>query len=252
MLSSLLLYVAVGLMGFGVVRRRRPGGRRALALGGLMAGIAVALPARRRGVRRRRSRLDELVPEWQFSEHHRTRVRASCAEIEVAVRAVTAGEIRFFRTLTRIRQPRQLWGRVPESILAPAPARPILEVAVSSGFVLLAEEPGRELVLGLLVAAPPGEAERRRREGLTAERFRTLSAPGYAKAAIAFGLRDEGGGWTALSTETRVFATDAATARRFALYWRAIYPGSALIRRMWLRAIRERAERAAVGWEGRA
>jgi hypothetical protein len=42
-----------------------------------------------------------------------------------------------------------------------------------------------------------------------------------------------------------------ATARRFALYWRAIYPSSALIRRMWLRAIRERAERAAAGGEGR-
>ena len=31
---------------------------------------------------------------------------------------------------------------------------------------------------------------------------------------------------------------------RFALYWRVIYPGSALIRRMWLRALRLRAERA--------
>jgi hypothetical protein len=48
------------------------------------------------------------VPEWQFSEHHTTRGRASCAEVEAAVRAVTAGEIRFLRTLTRIRQPRQL------------------------------------------------------------------------------------------------------------------------------------------------
>jgi hypothetical protein len=29
-----------------------------------------------------------------------------------------------------------------------------------------------------------------------------------------------GGGWTRLVTETRVFAMDAATARRFAVYWR--------------------------------
>jgi len=36
--------------------------------------------------------------------------------------------------------------------------------------------------------------------------------------------------------------TDAATTRRFAAYWRVIYPGSALIRRMWLRAIKRRAE----------
>ncbi|MBV8202739.1 MAG: hypothetical protein JOZ15_19150, partial [Acidobacteria bacterium] len=45
-----------------------------------------------------------------------------------------------------------------------------------------------------------------------------------------------------VTTETRVNATDAATRRRFAAYWRVIYPGSSLIRSMWLRAIRRRAE----------
>ena len=57
-----------------------------------------------------------------------------------------------------------------------------------------------------------------------------------------FLVEDEGGGWTRVTTETRVFATDAAATRRFAAYWRLIYPGSALIRRMWLRAIARRAE----------
>jgi hypothetical protein len=44
-----------------------------------------------------------------------------------------------------------------------------------------------------------------------------------------------------VSTETRVFANNAAARRRFAAYWRLIYPGSAMIRRMWLRAIVRRA-----------
>ena len=57
-----------------------------------------------------------------------------------------------------------------------------------------------------------------------------------------FRMEDEGGGWTRLTTETRIYATDASARRRFAAYWRLIYPGSALIRRTWLRAIRERAE----------
>jgi hypothetical protein len=43
-------------------------------------------------------------------------------------------------------------------------------------------------------------------------------------------------------SETRVHTTDAAAERRFAAYWRLIYPGSAFIRRMWLEAIRQRAE----------
>ena len=46
---------------------------------------------------------------------------------------------------------------------------------------------------------------------------------------------------SALSTATRVFANSAAARRRFARYWRIIYPGSALIRRMWLRAVERRA-----------
>jgi hypothetical protein len=45
-----------------------------------------------------------------------------------------------------------------------------------------------------------------------------------------------------VTTETRVFADNAAAARRFAVYWRVIQPGSDLIRRGWLRAIKRRAE----------
>jgi hypothetical protein len=49
---------------------------------------------------------------------------------------------------------------------------------------------------------------------------------------------------TLLTTETRIYATDASSRRAFARYWRVIYPGSSLIRRMWLRAIKKRAEAA--------
>jgi hypothetical protein len=57
-----------------------------------------------------------------------------------------------------------------------------------------------------------------------------------------FRVTDEGKGWTRVTTQTRVVATDAAASRRFAVYWRIIYPGSAFIRRMWLAAIARRAE----------
>ena len=50
------------------------------------------------------------------------------------------------------------------------------------------------------------------------------------------------GGGTLLTTETRIQATDDQARRSFRRYWRVIYPGSAAIRRAWLRAIRRRAE----------
>jgi hypothetical protein len=223
----------------GISTRRRGA---ALVAAGAALGLAGAtLPAPERSVPARLSRLDEIVPVYQFSEFHEQRVRASPARVYDAVWAVTAGEIRLFRALTWIRSPRLPWGcGGEESILSPPAETPILRVATSSGFLLLADDPAREVVVGMLVVAPRGAGAR-----IDSPReFAALDAPGYAKAVMNFRMTDEGGGWTRLTTATRVFATDASSRRRFAGYWRVIYPGSALIRRMWLRAVRERAEGA--------
>jgi hypothetical protein len=59
---------------------------------------------------------------------------------------------------------------------------------------------------------------------------------------MSFHVEDAGGGATRLVTQTRVAASDERAERLFARYWRIIYPGSALIRVMWLRAIKARAE----------
>jgi len=224
------------------LRRRRAGGT-LLGAGALLAAAGFVLPARETRSEAG-SRLDGLVPVWQFSEHHSIRVRAAPTRVFRAVQEVTAEEIRLFRTLTWIRHPRLPWDEPRESMVAPPPREPILDVALRSGFVALAEEPGREIVVGAIVCCGPGAAARLlprlRAEG--PESFAGLADPGVAKAAMNFRLDEEAGGWTRLTTETRVYATDAAARRRFASYWRVIYPGSALIRRMWLRAVKARAE----------
>ena len=56
-----------------------------------------------------------------------------------------------------------------------------------------------------------------------------------------FRIDDAGDATWLVSTETRVYATDAWAHRRFARYWTLIRPGSGFIRRMWLRAIQRRA-----------
>lgn len=258
MAATAIAYAGLGLGLVGLLSLVRPlrflrvrNRRRAaalLGLGLLLLLTAAILPAPRQGVETPTTRLDEFVPEWQFAERHEIRIHAPPERVEEAARAVTAREIRLFLLLTRIRHPRLPWKRTPESILAPSPDRPILQVALESGFLLLAEEPEREIAFGTLVLLPaelrrlpPAERERLRARWSPAM-FRDLSEPGFAKAGMNFLLFDEGDGWTRLVTETRVFATDAGARRRFALYWRLIYPGSALIRRMWLAAIRDRAE----------
>ncbi len=180
------------------------------------------------------SRLDEFAPVWQFNEVHTITVQALPDRVYRAIRAVSAAEVRFFRALTWLRR---LGRPGPPSLLNPPAHLPLLEVATKSGFLLLADEPNRELVVGTVVIRPSGAP---RPTSPTA--FRALDAPGYAKATLAFQIDPAAPARSLVRTETRVYAADPATRRRFATYWGVIYPGSALLRRMWLRAIRRRAE----------
>lgn len=210
----------------------------------LIAVLALLLPARSSRVAAPQTLLDAAVPEWQFAELHSTRIRASPARVEAAIDAVTAGEILGFRLLTWIRSPRLPGSGRKPSILAPPADRPILAVATDAGFVELCRIPG-EIVIGTLVIVPEGVGPRAPEpspDALTG--FAALTAPGYAKAAMNFLWAADGDGWVRLSTATRVVATSPSARRRFAAYWRLIYPGSAFLRRTWLAAIRRRAEAA--------
>jgi hypothetical protein len=184
------------------------------------------------------SRLDQIVPVYQFSELHETTIEASAERTYRAICAVTANEIALLRTLTFIRR----FGQpAPDSVLNPPGDKPFCEVALSSGFYLLADEPPTEIVLGTFVAAPAA-ARANPPPRITAATFAAIHSPGFAIAVMNFQLRSIGSTRTRLTTETRVFTTDATIRGGFAAYWRVIYPGSSIIRMMWLRAIKRRAE----------
>jgi hypothetical protein len=127
----------------------------------------------------------------------------------------------------------------PESIMNAPEQKPILDVATQTTFVLLAEEPPRELVIGTVVVAPP---KARASGRLTPELFQKKLQPGVALATMNFLVTPDDHGGSTISTETRIYAKNRSALRRFAIYWRVIHPGSDIIRRMWLRAIKQRAE----------
>lgn len=210
-----------------------------MLLGGVVVvAIGFLLPAREARTTRVTSRLDEFVPAWQFHERHTIRIAAPPERVYAAVKSVRADEIALFNALTWIRR----FGRpLPESILNAGNRKSLLDVATASDFVWLADDPARELVIGTIVAAPPGS-----RTPLTPATFRETRPPGYAMAAMNFAVHRDSDGGSLVSTETRVYANSAPARRKFAAYWRVIYPGSAIIRRMWLRAIERRATTANV------
>jgi hypothetical protein len=235
-LAAFLGFVSIlwPLKWLGIATRRR--GAIVFVCGVAAVLIAFIMPAQETRIAAIESRLDGIMPAYQFQEFHSIRVHASRAKVFQALKEVRAGEIFLFRTLTTIRR----FGRPgPESILNAPEQMPLLEVATRTTFLLLAEDADREIVIGTLVAAPLGW---RLRDRPTPDAFREFRTPGYALATMNFRLEDAGAGETLLTTETRVYATDASARRRFAPYWRTIYPGSALIRVMWLRAVRHRAE----------
>jgi hypothetical protein len=203
------------------------------AAGLLLAGVSLFLPVSESRVARVEKRLDEFAPVWQFREIHTIRASAPPARVFDAIKRVRADEILLFRTLTWIRRGgRQL----PPSILNAGDRESLIDVATQSGFVRLAEDVPRELVIGTVVMAPSGT-----RGTLTPEVFQKTLPPGFALATMNFLVTPDGPSGSWVSTETRVFANSSSARRRFAAYWRIIYPGSAIIRRMWLRAIRRRA-----------
>ena len=208
-------------------------------IGGALAVLAACLPvpslttAASTG-----SALDEFAPAFHFREHHETLIDAPAADVFAAVQATTASEIVLFQSFTWIRR----FGRPgAESILNAPEHLPILDVATRTTFFKLIELPSREVVIGTVVIVPAGF---RRGDVSTPDQFKAVAQPGFALATFNFRIAEEGA-LTRLTTETRVVATDNWTLRRFTAYWRVIYPGSAILRVTWLRAIKHRAEAAA-------
>jgi hypothetical protein len=250
-LGSLLFYggaltAAAGLFSLlwplrrvGIRTRRR--GALVAAAGGALAVLATQLPDPLRRTTARDTLIDRWMPEWQFYERHERLIRATPHQVFAALRRVCASDIFLFQTLTFMRNPSR---RVEGEHILNAPAeKPIIDVALAGGFVLLGEEPDRELALGAVVVAPADVARAAAKgkvPSLDPALFATLGKPGFARAVMNFRIIPESDGWTRVTTETRVHAVDRETERRFALYWRVIYPGSWIIRWSWLRAIEAR------------
>ena len=182
--------------------------------------------------------LDEFLPGYDANEVHSTRVAAPPDRVLAAVHELTSREVPLLVVLMALRS-------VPAALLRRRPFRlrrnldrPVMNHFTRGGFVVLAERPD-ELVVGAVGRfwTSDGGLER-----IAGEDFSGFDAPGFAKATMNFHARPVDGG-TLLTTETRIQGTDEEARRRFLRYWRVVMPGSALIRRVWLRAIRRRAER---------
>lgn len=182
--------------------------------------------------------IDNFLPTYEASERHQISIAAPPHRVYRAIKTADLGGHPVIKTLMGLRA-LPGWFATPRAARARAQqsretSRVTLDVMLRRGFVQLAEEPDRELVLGIVGRfwRPSGNID-----VTDAVRFREPLGPGRAQAVWNFTLTPAGEQRTLLTTETRIHCADAAALRSFRRYWFVIRPFSGLIRRVMLSSI---------------
>jgi hypothetical protein len=180
--------------------------------------------------------LDDVMPQYQFSEWHSQRVHATPQQALQAVRQSTFGDMRSLRTLLKIRAAALRIHETGDSLQD----KRVLDAFSASGYLSGVNE--HELVMvGVANIRAGGPVKLQ-----TLQQISDYREQGGIKIGYDFRVDDMGDGWCTISTETRVMALDDATRRGMGRYWRLIVPGSGLLRRQWLDGIKKRAETAPI------
>jgi hypothetical protein len=192
----------------------------------------------------------------QFRDRIAVVVRASPEAIFQAVHQVTLRDMKFAWLLGELRYfPSRLTGRMP----ARDSRRPFMKTLIEGGTVVLSDDAPREMITGSagqlhrVHQAPHRFANR--------EAFEAFDDHDHEKLFMSVRVAPTGlpgKHWLVLEHATRALSPLAE--RKFARYWRVIKPMGAFVTWQLLRAVRRRAERAAVcppgsrwhGWSVRA
>jgi hypothetical protein len=191
--------------------------------------------------------LDKYLPQYDFTEVHTIKVKATPEVAYRAVKETTLGEISgFVRVLFWLRElPEKMVGRETKSMKID---QPMLGQMQKNGFTIIKEQPPREDVFGLIV---PGKIGRfwDKSSGIggkvaNAEEFLAFKNPNYLLVIANLMVQDSGiSGVVTVYTESRTRGLSEKARKSFRPYWFVIRPWSGLIRRLWLKAIKRRAEK---------
>jgi len=181
--------------------------------------------------------LDRFMPVYDVVERHHVRIAAPAATTFAAAEEQALFDLPLVHAIFRAR----------ELVLGATPAprdrrRGLLAEVLALGWGVLAEVPGREVVVGAFTkpwdANPTFHA-------LRPDQFAAFCEPGYVK--IAWTLRAEAvtESVSVFRTETRAWATDTSARSRFRRYWALASPGIGMIRWLSLLPLKREAERRA-------
>jgi hypothetical protein len=183
--------------------------------------------------------LDIFMPSYEVVERHHVRVAAPA---EVAFAAATEMDLRQSPVVRGIFKSREwiLGGRAARD---PVPSGLLAQMR-AIGWGVLAEVPGREIVMGAVTQPWMADVVFR---ALPPDTFAAFDEPDYVK--IVWTLRTDpiGDGESMFRTETRASTTSPTARAKFRRYWSLVSPGIILIRWVSLWPLKAEAERRTHG-----
>ena len=182
--------------------------------------------------------LDAFMPHYDIVERHHVQVRAGAA---VTLASACEQDLQRSAVARAIFKARQLVLRGATADERPA-GLPLLPELLSLGWGILADVPGREVVVGAVTR--PWERTVIF-QAIPADRFAVFQEPGFVKIVVSLRADPLGAGESVFRTETRAMATDAEARMRFRSYWSMVSPGVAAIRWLSLWPLKKSAERRA-------
>lgn len=167
-------------------------------------------------------KIDEYLPKCDFSERHSILIKCTSQKAYETLKNINLSESTLIRFLFWLRGLKS--GNYQDLL---------------KRFVLLYDEPGKEIVLGL-IARPwtwnPGILQ------FSKEDFQSFNDPNLAKMVWNFTFEQQNENETLISTETRILCTDDASRKKFRIYWFFVRPFSGLVRIEILKLLRRNLE----------
>lgn len=181
--------------------------------------------------------LDTFMPAYEVVERHRISIAAPAVTAFEAATEMDLEQSPIVRGIFKARE----WIMGSHPVLVPR-RRSFISQMQAIGWGVLAEVPGRELVMGAVTQPWMADVVFR---PLPPEEFAAFHEPDYVK--IVWTLRADPIALfkSVFRTETRVATTDSIARAKFRQYWSFVSPGVILIRWMLLGPLKADAERRA-------
>lgn len=165
--------------------------------------------------------IDKYLPAYHFNELHSIEVNGFVKDIYQKMLQCDFANSSLIKFLFGLRgMPREVYS---------------IEHLTRMGFIKLDEEPGKEILYGMVTDNPMFNTCQ---SNLSSKEFTQKADGNIIKAVINFKLQDKSNSQHIISTETRVWCGSKAIKSKFKYYWFFIKPFSQLIRKSMLKQMK--------------